>query len=251
MLTKDNLNETLADAVMDRPREFYIRNIEIRFLSHRFILWSRRFQLWSPSLGMSMMLERLISNLGIDSMTLANNYSMAVMGMTDEIRKKICDILSIHSFRRFSDLSNKRKLDRRSVYFKKHLSDEELIQLLLIVLSEPRIETILSLSGIADEQKDQSRIAQIKNKDGHNRSFGGKTIYGLLIDAACKAYGWTKEYVVWGIDLISLRLMLADSVNSVYLSDEEAKQFGINAQKKDQIGMSADDFAKLREEFKD
>lgn len=66
-----------------------------------------------------------------------------------------------------------------------------------------------------------------KSRHGHNKTFGGKTIYGLLIDAACKNYGWTKEYAVWGIDVISLRLMLADSINSVYLSDEDLKHLHI------------------------
>ena len=237
MLTKDNLNEALADAVMDRPREFFIGK--------------SRFCLWSPSLGMSMMLERHISALGIDSTVLARNHSMEALRLVEEKRKEVCDILAIHSFRRFSDLSNIQSLDKRSDYFSGNLTNDELAELLLIVLSEPKIETLLSFSGIAEDQKEQSGIARIKNKEGHNRSFGGKTIFGLLIDAACRAYGWTKEYVVWGIDLMSLRLMLADTVNSVYLSDEEAKQCGIKAPEKDRIGMSADDFAKLREEFKD
>ena len=237
MLNKDNLNETLADAVMDRPREFFIGN--------------RRFCFWSPTLGMSMMLERHIAELEIDSMVLAKNPSMEGMRLAVERRKSVCDILAIHSFRRFSDLSNSINIQKRSEYFSKNLTDDEIAGLLLFVLSEPRIESLLSISGIAEEQKEQSRIAQIKNKDGHNKSFGGKTIYGLLIDAACKAYGWTKQYVVWGIDLISLRMMLADSVNSIYLSDEDAKLLGVHAQTKDRIGMSADDFAKLRKEFKD
>lgn len=237
MLTKETLNEALADAVMDRPREFFIDN--------------RRFCLWSPSLGMSMMIERKISILGIDSELLLKNLSMECLILIESKRSVVCDILAIYSYRYFQDLSDTTKLKERSDYFNKHLSNDDLAELFLIVLSEPRIETLLSLSGIADEQNEQSRIAQIKNKEGHSRSFGGKTIYGLLIDAACKAYGWTKEYVVWGIDLVSLRMMLADSVNSVFLSDEEAKQCGIYSQMKDQIGMSYDDFTKLQEEFKD
>ena len=237
MLTKENLNEALADAVMDRPREFYIGE--------------KRFCLWSPSLGMTMMLERHIAELGIDHGMIARNPSVEALRLTVDNRDEVCNILSISSFRRFSELSDVRKLQERSRYFSEHLSDEELAEILLLILSEPRIETILSVSGIAADQREQSMIAHIKNKGGHSRSFGGKTIYGLLIDAACRAYGWTKQYVVWGIDLVSLRMMLADSINSIYLSDEEAKQLGIQDQGAARIGMSADDFAKLREEFKD
>ena len=237
MLTKDNLNETLADAVMDRPREFFIGK--------------RRFCLWSPSLGMSMMLERHISQLGIDNKVLYKNHSVEALRLAKENKQEICYIIAIRSFRLFSDLSNTQKLKSRAEFFSKNLSEDELAQLILLVLSETGIETFLSISGICDEQKEQARIAQIKNKDGHNKSFGGKTIYGLLIDAACKTYGWTKQYVVWGIDLISLRMMLADSINTIYLSDEDMKQCGVVASDKDRIGMTADDFAKLKEEFKD
>ena len=40
--------------------------------------------------------------------------------------------------------------------------------------------------------------------------FGGKTIWGTLIDAACERYGWTFDYVVWGISYNNLTLMLKD-----------------------------------------
>ena len=30
-------------------------------------------------------------------------------------------------------------------------------------------------------------------------AFGGKSIWGTLIDAACERYGWSYQYVLWGI----------------------------------------------------
>lgn len=213
--SKDNLNETLADAVMNRPREFFIDK--------------HRFCLHSPTLGVSLMLERHISALGIDGELMAKNPSMEAIRLSSSKRKEVCHILAILSLRRYRDLSNYRVIDRRAEYFSKRLSDEELAQLILVALSEPKAETMISLSGLAKEHKEQSRIVKYKNKDGHTLSFGGKTIYGSLMDAACAKYGWTKEYVVWGIDLCSLRMMLADSVNTIYLSDEEIKALHIVA----------------------
>ena len=237
MLTKENLNEALADAVMGRPREFFIDD--------------RRFSLWSPSLGMTLMTERHISLLGIDSLMMTRNPSLEALRLSEKNRTEVCNILAIHSYRRYKDLSDSEKLRARADYFSSHLSTDEIAQLFLIILSEPRIETFLQLSGISEDQKEQSRIAQFKNKDGHNRTFGGKTIYGMIIDAACRAYGWTKEYTVWGIDLLSLRLMLADTISSVYLSDDDIKQMGIIVSSKDCIGMTAEDFEQLKKEFND
>ena len=232
MANKDNLNETLADAVMNRPREFFIDH--------------QRYCLWPLSLGMSLMIERHLAALGIDDNLLAKNPAMEAMRLASGKRAEVCYILAILSLRKYSELSNTQTITRRSNVFESKLSDDELAQLLLIALSEPKAETLISLSGIANEQKEQARIAQHKNRDGHTLTFGGKTIYGTLIDAACSKYGWAKEYVVWGIDLVSLRMMLADSVNSVYLSDEEMKALGISATHQQKFGMTPEDIAKLK-----
>lgn len=229
---KDRLNETLADAVMDRPREFFIDD--------------RRFCLHSPTLGVSLMLERHLSALGIDRELLAKNPSMEALRIVSENRESACYILAILSFRGFRNLCNSKTLKRRAETFSEHLSDDELAQLMLIALSEPKAETLISLSGISKEQEEQSQIARHKNKDGHTLSFGGLTVYGTLIDAACSRYGWTKEYAVWGIDLVSLRMMLADSVNSVYLSDEEMKELRISSTHQQKFGMTPEDIDKLK-----
>lgn len=226
------LNETLADAVMDRPREFFIDD--------------RRFCLYSPTLGVSLMLERHLAALGVDGEVLANNPSIEALRIVSKKRKEVCYILAILSFRRFKSLSNSKSLERRAWIFSSQLSDDELAQLILIALSEPKAETLINLSGIAKEQEEQSRIVRHKNRDGHTLSFGGRTIYGTLVDAACSRYGWTKEYVVWGIDLVSLRMMLADSVNSVYLSDEEMKALGVSSTHQQKFGMTPEDIAKLK-----
>ncbi len=232
MIDKDNLNEALADAVMNRPREFFIDR--------------QRFCLWSPTLGMSLLLERHLSALDIDNALLAKNPAMEALRLASGKRQEVCYILAILSLRKYSELSNTQTITRRANVFEEKLSNDEIAQLLLIALSEPKAETLISLSGIAKDQEEQSKIARHKNRDGHTLSFGGKTIYGTLIDAACSRYGWAKEYVVWGIDLASLRMMLADSVNSVYLSDEEMKSLGISTTHQQKYGMTPEDIAKLK-----
>ena len=58
-------------------------------------------------------------------------------------------------------------------------------------------------------------------------SFCGKSTYGTLIDWACQRYGWSMEYVVWGISYANLQMLMADSITSVYLSEVERKKLGI------------------------
>ncbi len=204
------IEEAIVDAVLDMPREFYVGK--------------RRFRLWSPSLGMSIMLERRLNLIGLDLELKSKNPYIEVLFLVRSKRTEICDILSVCTFRHYRELRNPVKLKRRSDFFSRSLSDEEVAELFLAVLSLPKAETLISGSGILKQQKEQSRIARQKNIKGHSRTYGGVTIYGSLIDLACKSYGWTKEYVVWGIDLISLRLMMADAVNTIYLSEEEMRE---------------------------
>lgn len=232
MLTKENLNEALADAVMDRPREFFIDE--------------ERFCLWSPSLGQSMMIGRHLERFEVDGMVLKVNPALAALRIIEKHRDEVCRILAILSMRSRDSLCDSKAIQNRASHFSDKLDNDELAQLLLLVMSEPRVDDFIALSGLKEEHDEQARIAALKNKDGHTLSFGGKTIYGTLIDAACRAYGWSKEYVVWGIDLASLKMMLADAVNSVYISDKEAEELHLGKESAQVFGMSKDDFDKLK-----
>lgn len=236
MLTKDNLNEALADAVMDRPREFFIGK--------------KRFCLYSPSLGVSLMLSRHLATLSLDEQMLNVNPSLECLRLVSQHKPTVCYILAILSYRRYRDLCESQKLKRLAEYYGSKLSDEEIAQLFLLVMNEHKAESFIELSGLREEQEEQVKIAKLKNKDGHTLTFGGKTIYGALIDNACKAYGWSKEYVVWGIDLVSLKMILADSITSLYLSDKEAEELHTGRGKDEIFGMNAEDFEKLKASVK-
>ncbi len=232
MVNNENLKETLADAVMDRPREFFIGKT--------------RYCLWSPSLGVSLMLSRHFETLDLDEEMLSKNPSMEALRLCTLHRDKVCHILAILSFRTFTELSNSNTVRRRAKVFESTLSPDELARIFLFALDEPKVDTLVALSGIGKDQEEQRRIAAHKNKDGHSVSFGGKTIFGTLIDAACSKYGWTKEYVVWGIDLLSLRMMLVDNITSIYLSDEDMKALKISNHTYDRYGMTSEDINRLK-----
>lgn len=211
-MNKLHLEETLADAVLNRPQEFFIGD--------------KRYELHSPTLGMSILIDRLMKGLDIHQTALIENPGLESLRLCSISKDTVCSILSIyalHDYDKLCDSKGRRGIEEEL----KKLSTEELASLFLFVLTAPNAETLISLSGLVKEQERQAKIAKYKNKDGHTQTFGGKTLYGILIDTACAKYGWTKEYVVWGIDLISLRMMLADAISSVYLSDEEIKAIGV------------------------
>lgn len=233
MLSKETLNEALADAVMDRPREFFIDD--------------RRFCLWSPSLGMSLMLSRHLAELGINHEILSANPTVEALRIVSKNPEKVCRILSIHTLRKFRSLCNSKIIDERTNYFLSNLTLKELSGLLISILSEPNAETLISLSGIDKQREKQAKIAQIKKDKSNSITFGGLTYYGSMIAPAMSNLHMSYHDVVWGISLINLRMLLADSVNSVYLSDEEAKMLGMATEQKiETYGMTPEAFAELK-----
>lgn len=72
-------------------------------------------------------------------------------------------------------------------------------------------------------------------------------MYGQIIDAACERYGWTFDYVLWGISLINLQMMLADKVSSVYLTDDENKRLHIVKSANVIDGDNPENAARIRE----
>ena len=78
--------------------------------------------------------------------------------------------------------------------------------------------------GLDKEKKEREKISQIKDESGSSFLYGGHSVYGTLLDNAAERYGWELGYIMWGISVVNLNLMLQDSVQSVYLTEEERKK---------------------------
>lgn len=205
------IEQYLSDAIMGRPQGFSIGE--------------RHFSLYPLTLGKMQILQRQIESLDINQQTLQENVSVEALRLAEEKQDVCLTIIAYHTCKNADEVFDNILVSERKALFKKEMSNEEIASLMLIVLSSDKTALFFKHLGIDKEQERMNTVMRIKNKgDKNNITFGGKSIYGTLIDAACERYGWTKEYVVWGIDFTSLRLMLADKVNSIYLTDEEAKK---------------------------
>lgn len=109
----------------------------------------------------------------------------------------------------------------------REMDNEDIATLILACLMYDKTLLFIQYFGIDKEQERMSEV--IKAKDNKNSfSFGGKSIYGTIIDAACERYKWTYDYVVWGISYTNLQMLLKDYVKSVYLTDDEMKSAHLN-----------------------
>ena len=179
--------------------------------------------------------------LGINLEIIKANPYMEALRLCQGKKESVCRILSYHTINKKDELFDCNLVQERCDFFCKELDDDSMAQLLVMVLPEGDISAYMKHLGIDKEKEWQAKAMRAK-KNNNSLTFGGKSIYGTLIDTACQRYGWTFEYVVWGISYANLQLLLADSVTSIYLSDEERKRVNIP---QDRDIINADDPANM------
>ena len=196
---KETIEMNIADTIMEKPVSFLIGR--------------RRFYLYPPTLGKRYLLSRLTNGLGVNKQILSSNPYLEAYRLASEKKELVCRILAYHSLKRKCDIQNEGMVSKRADLFRKKLNDEELAQLLVMTFSYENVSEYIVHLGL--------------DKEHAERSFCGKSTYGTIIDWACQRYGWSMEYVVWGISYANLQMLMADSITSVYLSPEERKKLGI------------------------
>lgn len=137
-------------------------------------------------------------------------------------REESCRLIAYHTIKTKEELLNNRIVDAQQKLISK-FSNQDIATLLICILKNNSYQAIVEGTGIDKEAKRMSKVNAAKSTSGQF-IFGGKTIWGSLIDAACERYGWTFDYVVWGISYNNLTLMLKDKITSIYLSDDERKR---------------------------
>jgi len=208
---KKDIEQYVAYTLMGRPYGFSVGD--------------RHFALHPVTLGKMYLLQPCIDSLGIDPQNVQRNLPMEALRLAGEKKDACLTIICYHTCKTKDEVEDTAMLAERKALFERELSEEDIAALMIILLSSDRTAVIMKHFGIDKEQDRLAEVLRIKARDDKNNlTFGGKSVFGSLIDTACERYGWTKDYVVWGIDYTSLRLMLADKVNSIYCTDEEMKR---------------------------
>ena len=205
-------------------------DLELHLLTcagHVFEAGGRRYELAPRSLGGEMLLLREIEDLELEKESLCRE-PMITMLLTAEIRREA----SLRVVARATMRSHEEHLDvslmkKRMSELDASLETDELATLLSAVLSIREMEEYSELSGIDDEQHLLRRIGAFRGEESGIENFGGRTVFGRLIDTACERYGWSYEYVVWGLPRAVLELMLRDRQTALTISDEERRKLGM------------------------
>lgn len=168
--------------------------------------------------------------LEVNAESLAKNLSLEVVRLVKE-KKDVClSIIELMTGKDNRDIFDEAIVEEKHEFFLANLDETDMASLLTLILSNDKTSYLFDKLGIDAEEDRMRAVMRAKESSGQNDiQFGGLSVFGTLIDAACERYGWSKEYVVWGIDYPSLRLMLADKVSSIYVTDEEKKKIPLSA----------------------
>ena len=196
----------LADIVTDCPHEFTIGR--------------KHYRLYPVTLAKLYRLRPYIDALGIDEKVLSINPYIEALRVVSENREICSSIIAIHTApNTYKDLFNRKKTAERRNEFSR-LSDDDLASLLIVALTADKAQLVMERYGVDKEQERLQRVMKVKEVGKNNLTFGGNTIFGSFI-APLKELGYTDNEILYERGYGYLRMMLADKISSVYLSDEE------------------------------
>jgi hypothetical protein len=198
----------LADVIIGKPHDFSVGR--------------KHFRLYPVTLAKTFLLKRHIDELGIEKDILKANPYLEALRIAGTCREACCRILAIHTApNTYKDLFDQRSMAVRRNYFAAGLSDEDLASLMIIVLASDKTDTFITHLGLDEDRRKISRIMEIKHKhDSNSVTFGGRSLFGSFI-GQLKEMGYSDEEILYERPYSFLRLMLADKVVSIYMSDDE------------------------------
>lgn len=182
----------------------------------------KHYSIYPATLGKMYLTSQLVDSLEIDKEILQADPFLEALRVVSTKREECCRLIAYHTLNTKEDILNASKVKERQKEVSL-FSNDDIATLIIAILKDNPVNTISKETGMEEEAKRMAKVNAAKKSD-NQYIFGGKTIWGSLIDAACERYGWTYDYVVWEISYNNLTLMLKDKVTSIYLSDEERKK---------------------------
>lgn len=209
------MENLVCDALLERPITFQTQD-------------GRFYYLYQPSLGIQLLIEPILRSLDIDKNFLEVNSMLELTRVITTQRKDVLRLIAYLSFRRRSDVMQEELMLKRIEEFEHGIDTSDLLTLFSYVTSwSTWTRRMQEFYHMDKEREDKEHVHSELSKKG-GLVFGGRSIYGRLIDFACQRYGWQLGYVLWGISITNLNMMMADSISTVQLTKEEMSKMGVS-----------------------
>ena len=206
-----DIDYDIADVIIERPQEFKIGR--------------KCFKLYPVTLAKLFLLKRQIDGLSINAAILEINPYMEAIRVVKENRDVCCHILAYHTApNTYKDIYDTKAITIRKNYFSRNLNDEDMASMMIIVLTSDKYDEIVKHFGLDKEHERLQKVMEVKQKgDKNNLTFNGLSLFGTFI-GRLKEMGYSDNEILFEKGYTFLRLMLADKVVNVLLTDEERQQ---------------------------
>lgn len=231
-----DIEQAIADTIIERPQGFKIEG--------------RQFYLYPITLGKSYLLSRIMTSLGVNNEVIQSNPYLEALRLANTKKSEILRIIAYHTLEGKEVLDNV-LVEERIDYLSTHLDEKEMAQIFMTVLSQENVSAFIKHLKIDKEKEAQSKVMKCKKENKNTFTFGGKSVYGTLIDHFCQRYGWTMDYVVWGISYNNLQMLMADEVTTIHLDDKEAKRCRVSNDRRFISGDDPKNIERIRKMFSD
>lgn len=209
MKENKELDMYLSDALMERP--------------YAFSAGAFRFYLYPVTFGKMQLLQRQMENLDIDMDQLQKDVSIEALRLAKEKRDECLTVITYHTCKTKDELFDITLVNERKSIFDKEMDEEDIAALMITVLTSDKTSLFIKHLGIDREQERTRVVSEIKARSDRNSiTIGGKSLYGSFI-APLMEMGLSWDEIMWGRSYTNLRLLLADKINTMYLSDDEMK----------------------------
>ena len=207
------IEQYLNDTIIEKPHAFSVGE------SHYF--------LYPVTLGKMYVLQGLIKALEINMEYLQVNIHAEALRLAKSKKSECLNIICIHTCKTKEEVCDPFFVDKRVKEFEETMSEEDIAVLMIVVLTSDKTSMFIKHLGIDKEQEDMKKVMDVKTKnDKNNYTFGGKSIYGSFI-APLLEMGFSWDEIMWQRSYTNLRLILADKINSIYVTDDERKKINI------------------------
>lgn len=205
---KNQIEIDIADVLLETPLEFSIGR--------------RRFYIYPLTLGKSFVVERLINRIGLSKFGDEKMSNFLLFAAVNNKRADFIKLIAYYTLPK-DECLDVSKVEKRVKELRK-IKPRDIAALSSFILSADRTQKILDHFSFDEERKRLDSVVKAKRADGNNVMFGGRTVWGNLIDFLAERYGWSLQYILWGISYSNLTMLMEDHVRSVYLTDEELKE---------------------------
>lgn len=202
----------LIDALTERPKSFCAGETSLYF--------------YPISYGKFLLLGRYVKLMEVEQKSFEQIPFWELTRIYREKPEHVYRFLHIMMSKTKEDVYSEECYAKHKDMLSVSLEEADTVKLLSIALGELNvdIEPLKKAYNLNKERSWLEKAIEAKEADKNTFTFFGRSIYGSMFGHLMEKYGQKLDYFVWEISYANMQMLIADEVQTVYLSDMESRK---------------------------